>query len=405
MKPWQWALVGFLLAGLGAAWFFATHERREREVPRPPSSAAQRDSLLAAQRLLERLGYPVRRLDSLQQPFDVAGPTLLIAPAPRGALLGGAPERIEAFVRGGGHLLVESELLPARDPLLERFGIERVGIDEDSMTHAWSRGSFAWRDPTASGSLRNVTRADLIAERPPLFLRLRGPHGLYSAEDPRWMLGEDEAAAALQIAVGDGLVTVLTGFAPLQNWEIGRYDHAEFLHWLAREGKTQEVLILRPWHGGALRWLGEHGWRALIVLALLLLALLWRALPRFGPVRGDDPPSRRRLLDHLAASGRLLWSRGARETLAAAARGTALARLRAEYPHAGLMPAPELARFLARRFGLDAHAATQLAGGATPTAPLAFIAQVRACRRVHAQLAQGRGRGQPDPLYDPQESP
>jgi len=401
MKRWALPLACLVLALLAGLWFVMSHEKRTTTERLPPKAEAQRDPFLAAQRLLQALDMPTRQLQTLT--VDSTWPTraALVLPAPRGGLGPAAIERLAAFVHEGGHLLVESELLPLRDPLLARFGIGRRVFEDGEDGFGWSRHSWNWREPTRSGAPDAAFLVPVDADRPELAIHLRAPHALEveSGSGIRWTQGYG-LPAIVQVEHGQGRVTAVNSLTPWQNWEIGRYDHAEFLHWLLLDSGVEEVVFVRPWHGGLLRWLGQHHWRSLLLGALLLACLLWALLPRFGPLQPEPELARRRLLDHLAASGRLLWSCGEREALARAAVQGALRRVRTEYPHVAGMDPASLALFLVRRFGLDAQQANLLVRPRLPTELLPFLALMRACRRVHQALARAAGPHASDPLYE-----
>jgi len=123
--------------------------------------------------------------------------------------------------------------------------------------------------------------------------------------------------------------------------------------------------------------------------AALLALWLWRIAPRFGPVAPDAPPARRRLLDHLRASGRYYWALDLRERLLIAARDAALRRvLRAQPEFAAARPQERAAR-LAALAGVSVEEAQRLldAGGAIRGA--AFIQVIQTAQRVHAALERG----------------
>jgi hypothetical protein len=119
---------------------------------------------------------------------------------------------------------------------------------------------------------------------------------------------------------------------------------------------------------------------------------VWRIAPRFGPLAPDPPPARRRLLDHLRASGRYLWASGLRERLVSAAREAALRRMAGVQPDfPGAAPAEQAAR-LAKVAAIPlADAAGFLsARGAERTTD--FVALIQRAQRLHAALDRGAPR-------------
>ena len=76
-------------------------------------------------------------------------------------------------------------------------------------------------------------------------------------------------------------------------------------------------------------------------------------MPRFGPVAPDAPPGRRRLLDHLRASGRYYWTQGLRSRLVVAARDAALRRIARAQPDFAAAPQAERVARLASLAGIS----------------------------------------------------
>ena len=109
--------------------------------------------------------------------------------------------------------------------------------------------------------------------------------------------------------------------------------------------------------------------------------------------------SRRRLLDHLRANGRLLWSQGARSELAVAARTAALERLHRQFPQLRLHTQGEQREFLQHQLGLSASAAARVLEAPAAGVVGGFQGLIRACQQLHAALGHKRGMRH-DPLYE-----
>jgi hypothetical protein len=130
---------------------------------------------------------------------------------------------------------------------------------------------------------------------------------------------------------------------------VGELDHAE-LGW--RLASAQPVLLyLRMRSPPLLDWIQRDAWPVAVAAALLLLLWLARIIPRFGPLEPAEEPPRRSLLEHIVASGRFLWSRGAGASLLEAARERAvrLARRRG-VPTQSITAGPRNARLDANTF-------------------------------------------------------
>jgi hypothetical protein len=171
----------------------------------------------------------------------------------------------------------------------------------------------------------------------------------------------DKEPLAFSFSEGKGRVVVFTSLHFLRNGSIGHEDHAE-LGWQLATDRGRErgaLLALRPVEGASLgEWLRKEAWPVSVAMAILLVLWLLRIVPRFGPLEPDPQPSRRRLGEHIAASGRFLASRGelawlldaARERVwQVAARRFAAARARKPETVDALADALGVSRFHAQR--------------------------------------------------------
>lgn len=398
MRPYLPAIAFVLLLGLAVAWFLASHERAPRTEPIRPSAEAWVDHFLVARRLLDGFAIAQRNLDTIEAELP-EGAAVIVLPAGRGVVSPGALQRLQDSVAAGAHLIVESEEAEL-DPVLDAFGIVRVGADDDNYSREWWRSRWMLR--TQSGVL---DASELLTierkESPPLRVTLHGPHTLESLYPTLWEARRGDDVRALQLAHGEGRVTVVDDLGFAYNFVIGRNDNAEFLLWLVADPRPPaEVVFVAQRNTGLWPWLRDNAWTALIGLGLLLAVWLWSLAPRFGPLLPDPEPARRRLLDHLRASGRLLWAGRAGSELAAQGQAYALDAWERHYPHVRLLqPAARIAQL--QLAGLSLEQAQSLLGPAATDGP-ALAAQMRAARALHAHLALARGR-LADPLYHSHE--
>ena len=365
------------------SWFWATHDLVVQQDWVGPTGEARLRPFLAAQRFAERVGFKVSEVRSLPELDALPAGGRLLVPNRRQELV---PEKIAElvlWVERGGHLIVEAEYSGVPDPLLDQLGVKRSTIEE-------VKTPIAVEVPNASRRLRvyfgDIMRLDV--EQGPVRLRA-GAH-------------------LVSFARGDGIVTAASSlrFARNPNYDdhfarldkrpersIGALDHAEFfLHLLSLTPGVELMVYFRPERLSLWGFLKENAPGALVAGGLLLALWLWSIIPRFGPVAPDAPPGRRRLLDHLRASGRYYWVSGLRARLVVASRDAALRRIaRAQPDFAGAPQADRISRLSSMaQITKDDAAHFLAAGGAMSGAD--FIRITQHAQRVHRALDRGTRR-------------
>jgi hypothetical protein len=367
------ALLAVLVLG-GAWWFFTNFERVPTREWVGYQGEARRNSYLAAERLLARLGLAVRHVKTPGELRELPPNGTLILPDRRDALAPDERRRLLAWVDAGGHLIVEDEDHRRPDPVLDALGVKRKPGPK-----AAPEAAIEVRLPHAPAPLSVRMHARQTLEVPQAEVMVRGKSVTHLVHFRR----------------GRGQVTVLNDFGFMRNPAIGAVDHAEFLWQLTRfQPGTAAVLVFdNPEKLSLARWLADHAWAAVAAAALLLALWLWSIAPRFGPLAPDPEPVRRRLLDHLRASGRFQWSVGDGAALAESAREAALRRVaRAQADFAGLAEREREAR-LAAAFGLDPAEARRVLRPARDLAIPQFVAAMRVFQRIHERLARQSHKG------------
>jgi hypothetical protein len=382
------SVVGILMV-LSVAWFLATHDRVVVQEWVGPSGEARLREFLAAQRFAERMGWKVTDMRSLPELDKLPAQAVLLIPHHRQQL---PPPRIAQILRwvdNGGHLIVEAESLGVPDPLLEQLGVKRARLEEARPK------PLLLELPGAERKLNVYFQSTMRLEVPQTEVRLRAGSSLVSFVRG---LGLVTVASTLRFARNPSHDDHFFKMAKRPAVSIGALDHAElFWHVLALSSGRERSLAprlelsmyYRPERLSLLGFLRENAAPALVAGALLLALWIWSIVPRFGPVAPDVPPGRRRLLDHLRASGRYYWANGLRSRLVVAARDAALRRVARAQPDFAGAPQAERAARLASLAGISKEEASRFMVAAGAMRGADFIRITQDAQRVHKALEKG----------------
>ena len=358
------AAVLVLAVGAGGYWLYDGFERVPAKEWVGASGEARLNPFLAAGRFAVRMGMRSRELRSLPQ-LDAQAPNgVLLMPNQRQALDAQRVARLLKWVEAGGHLIAEAELPGVADPLFDALAVARQAgsvLTKPQPVEVHGR-------KLAVGFFDAVALKPKLADAP----RLRGGDKVYS------------------FGKGNGAVTLVSSLHFARNAQIGQHDNAAFLWALATLTPAAELRVyFRPERLSLWDFLAQNALPALAAAAALLLAWLWRIAPRFGPVPPDAPPARRRLLDHLRASGRYFWANGLRNRLVVAARDAALRRLARAQPDFAVASQAERASRLASLIGISSEEAAKFLGAGGNLRGADFIRATRHAQRIHSALEKG----------------
>lgn len=359
------ALGAVALIALAVLWFRQNFEKQKVKEWVGASGEARLRQFLAAERFAQRMGWKATEARSLPALDALPAGGVLLLPNRRQAFTQERFAQLTSWAERGGHLIVEAEFLGVPDPLLERLGVQRAEAQPLKTISVEIR---------TSGRKLNVSM--------PSAMRL-----VVASPDVRLRAGEQ----LVSFGRGRGVVSVASSLGFARNRAIGAEDHAELLWNLMLLAPTPELVVY--WSPGKLSFwdfLKDHAAPALAAGALLLALWLWSIAPRFGPVAPDAPPGRRRLLDHLRASGRYFWAKGMRSRLVVAARDAALRRVaRAQPDFAAASQSERIAR-LASLAEIPKEDAARFLSAAGALRGVDFIKVTHQAQRIHSALEKGR---------------
>jgi hypothetical protein len=366
MKARIFLAAGILvLVALAVVWFRNNFELVSVKEWVGASGEARLRPFLAAERFAERMGWKANELRSLPALDALPAGGVLLLPNRRQALSSDRMMELVRWAGRGGHLIVEAEYLGVPDPLLDILGVQR-----------------AEQPPPAK-----PLSAEVPAAGRRLSVAMPGAMKLVTAErDVRLRAGEQ----LVSFGHGRGVVTVATTLNFARNRAIGASDHAEFLWQLLALTPGRELVVY--WSPARLSlwgFLKEHAAAALAAGGVLLALWLWSIIPRFGPVAPDQPPGRRRLLDHLRASGRYYWVKGLRSRLVVAARDAALRRIARAQPDFATASQTEKISRLSSLAQIPKDDAARFLSAAGAMRGADFIKVTQHAQRVHSALEKG----------------
>jgi hypothetical protein len=360
MNRWLLPAVMLALIAAGVIWFLTTYEQVPAREWVGPSGEARRNLYLAAGRFAGRMGLGARELRSLPELDTLKPGSVLLLPSRRQALDPRRVREIVSWVEAGGHLIAEAELMGVADPLFELLGVLR----------------------TAASAPAKPVVVTLPGGRKAAVSLLGAM--MLQAED------EDEKGRFVSFEYGKGRVSAVSSLHFARNPLIGNEDNATFLWYLLELAPAAELQIyLRPERLSLWAFLVQHAAPVLLATGMLIALWLWRIAPRFGPVQPDAPPARRRLLDHLRASGRFYWTQGLRGRLVIAARDAALRRItraQPDFAHAGQSERTARVGTLAQ---IPVEEAQRFMSAGAGIAGAEFIRIMHTAQRIHSALERG----------------
>ena len=357
-----------------------------------------RDHFWAANLLLQEMGVQTESRYGLGQLPSPEADTVIVVLASDYEHRLTMAERLLDWVADGGHLVFAAQPSGAADAfpsfngeswdlgtppdaLEQTFGITS---QQDSMPF-WSIPTVMDVEHTPDTALSSVdtlvTGARVHVDGPDCALVVaEGKPAVPDAEPPL------RASLRARCPVGLGQITVVSSVDLFHNDALkdDRADNAAFF-WdtVAHDTTpTDAILVLRGDAPSFLALVWNRGWPAIIGLACTLLA--WAAWQgqRFGPILDRPVEARRSMLEHLDASGAILWRHQRLGGLSRAMRAAVHARLARRNPSLAHLKGDALAKAVAEVTGQPASIIHQALLAPPPTERRAFIEMVQTLQHL-----------------------
>lgn len=336
-------VAGVALVAAMVAWWFNGMHRVTEWVGLPVRGEAAWNRLYPLQKALRASGHTVLSRRRLQLELTALGEhdTVVMLQDTLGLQADETYDLLD-WVKDGGHLVVA---LPQGDAELNRnsgqptlteiLGVQRLKRDGVDDCLRFSAPGIAKPEQLFCGS----QRFDLSQGAPQF--GLRDPAG-------GWVMA--------RIAHGTGSVDVLSSLQLVQRNAIESPVNAWLVAQLLapNDGRGAFHLIYEP--GLPSLWLviWRKGWMAWAPAVLALLAWLWWRTQRIGPLLPGHVRQRRSLIEHITASGELLWRFRRGDLLYQAVRTRFMAKLRRRDPVAATQTDTLQAEMIAAATGVPA---------------------------------------------------
>jgi hypothetical protein len=296
----------------GTFSFLNTFELKETKEYIGFRGEAKTNNLFAARLFLKRMGIPAERKDTFLTLPDTD--TVLLIDTERYTLSRQKIDEILAWVKRGGHLITRARI-PSGNATLYSNNDSESG-DENTPTPKEDALQTTLGITTGKHVLPEDDDLPLKAELSDMEHPLEvDPEFFYSLETDAGQAYPQkygDAVWLLEKKWGKGMVTLVANLDFIENPALNTYDHAEFLwHMIHSLHDAPRAVWLVHQDDMPPLWklLWKHAWALLLTLACLVPLTILALSPRFGPQIPALQAERRRILEHIHASGLFMWQR------------------------------------------------------------------------------------------------
>jgi len=197
--------------------------------------------------------------------------------------------------------------------------------------------------------------------------------------------------------VDEGLITLVSDLDFINNFKVGKFDHAEILWQLVRGKPTtigQSNLLLPDavWlvHSdetpNLFELIWKHFWALVITLSLLFFIWVFRVSRRFGPLIPKETEDRRNLLEHIDASGAYYWKQKQQDVLLESTRAAAQQLLAKRIPGWHALSQQDQTQLLAKRLDIAESQLSKTLYGNISGSPYEFTQTIKQLEHIRTRL-------------------
>lgn len=379
------------LAALLVILFFRFFDLVEREETFGYKAVTKENDLLAARRFLKAMGIAAENIPTPTPALPLPDhDAVILINSKRLAVNERTQEFLFDWVRHGGHLIFSLRSETIYDDvgdILKR--LNEIEAGEDTMLQALEVESGILE--LSNEQRRELDQFGVVFPEAEDFL--------WVAFDPRLRIvnhsdrfrslsGDGDGDTVITGRYGNGHITIFSDRNVLHNRRIGDRDHAAFLWYLVNlHGLPSKVwLVAHDNMPGIIIWLWGHARELIISLLLLLLMGFLTLMRRFGPIIGVIPPIRRRLLEHIQASGWFLWRFGHADKLLFGMQHNLRYELSIRHPGLQVLSVDEMSGKLSDIIEMSQDDIRQALGKKTIQSREDFTRTIRLCERLRKQL-------------------
>ena len=316
------AAVSILFLIGGTLWFYNNYELKDIEEYTGFRGEARSNHLFAARVFLKRMGIPAEKKDGL---FKLPSTdSVILIDTERATLPQKTLDELMQWVKRGGHLIIR-----ARTP-----DFESTDANEDSTNSEGKADKAKKNEVTLLPNFKpdffekalgirlfsSVTideeelpiKVQLPERKQALDLDLDFFYPLQASHKADYQQAYKKKVFWHEERVENGRISLLASLDFLGNSALDKADHAELLWYLVhRQHEQPQAVWLIHQDDMPPLWqlLWKHAWPFVIAVLLLVPLTIWAYSPRFGPSQPTPPPHRRRILEHIEASGLFMWKR------------------------------------------------------------------------------------------------